>query len=335
MLHVFKNQPTASQAKHIDVLQDHDPELAKDSLLPPLFRRNDHFKYIASAQPNPSQFDAALRQILTSNANAKFTIIDCRAEPHCFVDNLSIQPVDNATHDVFFTKLQDCQELLISLLDDGSFFAKREYTQAQIKFEPDVVATSGSTYINLGIVNHDVPRPEAIDNIMQAIQQRTEDAWFYVHCAGGKGRTSVIAAVLVLYQLYLQDKIIEGLDLETTLRPHLDPKSWSRLTKHLQSASTNSLQNLALQRSLSILSMSSLDENQTLPRASISWQSNLSFGSIGTDLEEIQKRYIFVEKYFAYLKCLVARKDFMSWSEWVAKQQVKSPQLLDYSLQFA
>ncbi len=83
-------------------------------------------------------------------------------------------------------------------------FAAKEYSNGKnipvkvVKNEKDLVSRLGFEYHRLYVTDHAAPSDLEVDAFLAIIKNAPEDAWFHIHCRGGKGRTT---SFFVMYDM--------------------------------------------------------------------------------------------------------------------------------------
>lgn len=83
-------------------------------------------------------------------------------------------------------------------------FAAKEYSSGKnipvkkIKNEKELVSRLGFEYHRLYVTDHMGPNDSEVDAFLTIINNAPKDAWFHIHCRGGKGRTTTF---LVMYDM--------------------------------------------------------------------------------------------------------------------------------------
>lgn len=302
---------------------------------PPKFRANKKFRYVGSAQFTEEEFHKGIEFVRTFYPKAKFADINCRAEPHFFINKVPMCAVKDVDHAKYMQQLMNCSEVHATMDEEGTFL--KTIKKDKLTFEQDFVEKADIEYINLPIVNHGMPTERELDLLTdrliarhkadQNVNFEDENApqnWLWIHCAGGKSRTSIIAAVVVLFELYL----INQLDITSTpmnvLQGELDPQSYNRIFKKLKAKSCNSLTSLLDSPStntigsLSPLTLTSQNSDIALsPYLKGSSRQSLESIFSKTDQEDADNRLACVELFFDYLKDLIRTNEYVPCSRWL------------------
>ncbi|KTD10952.1 tyrosine phosphatase II superfamily protein [Legionella gratiana] len=83
-------------------------------------------------------------------------------------------------------------------------FAAQEYASGKtipvkkVKNEKELVSQLGFEYHRLYVTDHMAPGDSEVDAFLTIIKNASKDAWFHIHCRGGKGRTTTF---LVMYDM--------------------------------------------------------------------------------------------------------------------------------------
>lgn len=83
-------------------------------------------------------------------------------------------------------------------------FAAKEYSSGKtvavkkIKNEKELVSRLGFEYNRLYVTDHMAPSDTEVDSFLTILKNAPKDAWFHIHCRGGKGRTTTF---LVMFDM--------------------------------------------------------------------------------------------------------------------------------------
>lgn len=141
-------------------------------------------------------------------------IIDLRQESHGFINGAAISwygkynwaNTSLSDHDAQLVENQ----LLQSLQDQASVVARQimsknmgkikqsqtiEFQAKQITSEVELLKKYSINYVRFYIADHKKPSDEQVDNFIGCIKHLPKDQWIYIHCRGGKGRTTIFMSM--------------------------------------------------------------------------------------------------------------------------------------------
>ncbi|MGL5742025.1 MAG: tyrosine protein phosphatase [Legionella sp.] len=159
-------------------------------------------------------FDAIIKQ--SSSKQKPVFVLDLRHESHGYLNGLPITLVSE--HDWINKGKSNEQSLLdqenwlhslnaqkkiAGVLSKHQFKAKeyssgKTITVKKIQNEEDLVSRLGFVYHRLYITDHMAPGGSEVDSFLAIIINAPKNAWFHMHCRGGKGRTTTF---LVMYDM--------------------------------------------------------------------------------------------------------------------------------------
>lgn len=140
------------------------------------------------------------------------TIVDLRAEPHAFINNMAVSwgPLDQLP-DVAPTKLET-QYLAAALAGHNvtaTAFAIDGYTRAETwepielriavrepLTEPELVAHAYWDYVRFGVVDFAPPTDATVERFVRFIAARDPATWLHLHCDSGLGRTTLFLTMI-------------------------------------------------------------------------------------------------------------------------------------------
>lgn len=197
--------------------------------LPRNFRIDEKLKVAASGQFSEKTLKNALKKI-----DGNVTLVDLRRESHGFVNGIPIswyQPQNNSnqnlsTADLLIKEEAQLQELktasplVVSLIVDKSsgIIQKTEPIELMIKSletEEQLATRLGLQYVRFQVLDRHRPDDEMVDDFIQFTKNVAPNTWLYIHCRGGKGRSTTF---MVLYDI-LHNSKTASLD-EILLRQH-------------------------------------------------------------------------------------------------------------------
>ncbi|KTC83851.1 tyrosine protein phosphatase [Legionella cincinnatiensis] len=143
-------------------------------------------------------------------------VLDLRQESHGYLNGRAITLVSE--HDWINRGKSNDQSLIaqenwlnslklekkVSGVLSSQQFAAKEYSNGKnipvkkIKNERELVSRLGFEYHRLYVTDHMAPSDSEVDVFLTIIKNAPKDAWFHIHCRGGKGRTTTF---LVMYDM--------------------------------------------------------------------------------------------------------------------------------------
>ncbi len=145
-------------------------------------------------------------------ADRTVTIVDLRAEPHAFLNNMAVSwgPLDQLP-DVDPTKLE-AQYLAAALAGHSvtaTAFALDGYTRPEnwepielriavrkARTEPELVARAYWQYVRFGVLDFAPPSDDAVERFVRFIAARDRNTWLHLHCDSGLGRTTTFLTMI-------------------------------------------------------------------------------------------------------------------------------------------
>jgi len=176
---------------------------AKDvNLLPKMFRTAPDLQVSGSSQVTPK----SLNKILDVVPSDRVALIDLREESHGFLNGDAVSWLARRNEaNKGKTKneiIQDEQTRIQSLSKKWfSFVFKNKkfpipYVVHSAQTEEELAKSYGLEYFRLPITDHSVPSEVIVDAFIAYMRQLPEGTWLHFHCAAGKGRTSIILAMV-------------------------------------------------------------------------------------------------------------------------------------------
>ncbi|KTD42192.1 tyrosine protein phosphatase [Legionella parisiensis] len=143
-------------------------------------------------------------------------VVDLRQESHGYLNGKAItlvseydwinkgkSNIQSFTDQEEWLKSLKVQKRVRGILSSQQFAAK-EYSNGKniavkvVKNEKDLVSRLGFEYHRLYVTDHAAPPDSEVDAFLALIKNAPEDAWFHIHCRGGKGRTT---SFFVMYDM--------------------------------------------------------------------------------------------------------------------------------------
>lgn len=157
-----------------------------------------------------------LKMIKKKYPGQKFLILDLRRESHGFINGNAVswyarfnksnenKDVDKVVRDekTLLKIVQDGKKVTISDIvekdkKNGWFKkVKPEIVEAKIsETESELSQKYGFEYKRIPVIDHELPSKDQLQQYIDLINNLPKDTKIYVHCAGGKGRTTTFLAI--------------------------------------------------------------------------------------------------------------------------------------------
>lgn len=172
----------------------------------------DTLKAAASAQFSKYSLEQALKKI-----DGPVWIVDLRNESHGFVNGIPISwysPGNQSNIDESDDNIQRQEEMLFKDISrQGAILANKIIEKRHgniVKTKPlDLKVTKANTenslisglnlnYLRIGVLDHHKPNDPEVDFFVNFIKTLLPDQWLYMHCRGGKGRSTTF---MVMYDI--------------------------------------------------------------------------------------------------------------------------------------
>lgn len=161
---------------------------------------------IGSAQFSEAELD----QVLKQHPMKSVIVIDLRQESHGFINHTAVswyEQQNSANQDKTPTEIQRLEQQLLSQINHldsiivhhilqktalDAIIATQEQTflQPQALSEEALVTAKHLGYARLYVQDHHMPSQNELMQFINIVKTRPKDTWLYLHCRGGKGRTT-------------------------------------------------------------------------------------------------------------------------------------------------
>ena len=165
-----------------------------------------NLKAIASAQFSENELIFIKKKFF----NKKITIVDLRRENHFFINgipvsilNENIDSIEIQNIDLFYqnqlTEIKKHSKISIKL-ENGDY---KEILIKKLLSEEELVKNHGFNYKRFPIKDYNFPNKDIFDDIVEFLLNLKSEDLIYVHCAGGKGRSTIF---LSIYDIVINSK---------------------------------------------------------------------------------------------------------------------------------
>jgi hypothetical protein len=165
-----------------------------------------NLKAIASAQFSENELIFIKKKFF----NKKITIVDLRKENHFFINgipvsifNENIDLIEIQNIDLFYqnqlTEIKKHSKISIKL-ENGDY---KEILIKKLLSEEELVKSHGFGYKRFPIKDYNFPNKDIFDDIVEFLLNLKSEDLIYVHCAGGKGRSTIF---LSIYDIVINSK---------------------------------------------------------------------------------------------------------------------------------
>lgn len=165
-----------------------------------------NLRAIASAQFSENELIFIKKKFF----NKKITIVDLRKENHFFINgipvfflNENIDLVEIENIDLFYqnqlTEIKKHSKVSIKL-ENGDY---KEILIKKLLSEEELVKSHGFGYKRFPIKDYNFPNKNIVDEIIKFVANIKSEDLIYVHCAGGKGRSTIF---LSIYDIVINSK---------------------------------------------------------------------------------------------------------------------------------
>lgn len=204
------------------------------------FRVDAAYESIGSSQPTPESL-ATLRAALVpyGASEAKIYVVDLRQESHGFLNGIPVSwhGEKNAANAGLGAQAvqQDEQKRLAATVgtqitavpmgkhDTSLGLAPFDEVVASAQTERSVAEAAGFSYVRIAAQDMVAPSPRAVDEFVAFYRTLPKDAWLYLHCHAGHGRTTTFLALTALLkdpsltadEVITREKDLGGADLST------------------------------------------------------------------------------------------------------------------------
>jgi len=162
-----------------------------------------------------------LKIIKKEYPNQKFIILDLRRESHGFINGKAVswygkfnKSNSNKTtneiiknEQILLKKLKSDKKVIISDIvkkdKEKGWFKETKEEIVDIttsETESNLAKKYGFKYKRIPVTDHNLPTPEQLQQYVDLIKNLPRDTKIYVHCAGGKGRTTTFLAIYDIIQ---------------------------------------------------------------------------------------------------------------------------------------
>lgn len=191
---------------------------------------------------NISQLGTMMKE--SGYISEKLIVLDLRLESHGFINDIPVSWTvkhNNANLGKSLDEvLADEQTKLELSLNSKELDGIPIY---DISTERQLTEGLGWEYIRLPVQDHYKPDPEIVRIFLKLIQNNP-DTWIHIHCAGGRGRTTLFlslydiyhnAGIITLDDILKRQRAINGQDLQKHLKhPHHDSYRQQMYTERLE-----------------------------------------------------------------------------------------------------
>ncbi len=171
----------------------------------------DHLKLSGSAQfSTQDELDWVKAQIAQVH-DQSIVILDLRRECHGYVNGIAVnwklkELIDEQEYEYNIgLGVEEIEEMEVEILagifknGPGTFktYGEPLFIDPQtVQGEQILVRDAGMQYVRLPTLDHAVPTDAEVDAFVEFYNALPEDVWLHVHCAGGKGRTTVFMSLV-------------------------------------------------------------------------------------------------------------------------------------------
>lgn len=168
----------------------------------------EKLKISASSQYNQADLEAFLKAYFDRNV----TVVDLRRECHGFINGhiaawklrkpINYQEyeynLDLTVHEIEAKELGFLKRLINNSAFECMIGTKPGMliSVEKIATEREIVERAGALYLRIPVLDHTKPEDEEVDQFVQFINSRKDNEWTHLHCAGGRGRTTVFSCMV-------------------------------------------------------------------------------------------------------------------------------------------